>query len=33
MDIAQKTVFLRWDVYEKMAGRSAAEFPADPRRD
>jgi pyruvate-ferredoxin/flavodoxin oxidoreductase len=33
MDIAQRTVWLRWDVYEKMAGRSAAEFPADPRRD
>ena len=33
MEIAQKTAFLRWDVYEKMAGRSAAEFPEDPRRD
>ena len=33
MDIAQKTAFLRWDVYEKMAGRSAADFPADPRRE
>ena len=33
MDIAQKTAFLRWDIYEKMAGRTAADFPADPRRD
>jgi len=33
MDIAQKTVWLRWDVYEKMASRSAADFPADPRRE
>jgi len=33
MDIAQKAAYLRWDVYEKMAGRSAADFPADPRRD
>jgi pyruvate-ferredoxin/flavodoxin oxidoreductase len=33
MEIAQKTVWLRWDVYEKMAGRTAADFPADPRRD
>ena len=33
MDIAQRTAFLRWDVYEKMAGRSAADFPADPRRE
>jgi len=31
--IAQETAHLRWDVYEKMAGRSAADFPADPRRD
>jgi pyruvate-ferredoxin/flavodoxin oxidoreductase len=33
MDIAQKAAFLRWDVYEKMAGRTAADFPADPRRE
>jgi pyruvate-ferredoxin/flavodoxin oxidoreductase len=32
-DIAQKTVYLRWDVYEKMAGREAADFPADARRE
>jgi len=31
--IAQKAVHLRWDVYEKMAGRSASDFHADPRRD
>jgi hypothetical protein len=28
---AQKAAHLRWDVYEKMAGRSAAEFHADPK--
>jgi pyruvate-ferredoxin/flavodoxin oxidoreductase len=33
MVIAQETAWLRWDVYEKMAGRSAADFPADPRRE
>jgi pyruvate-ferredoxin/flavodoxin oxidoreductase len=33
MDIAQRAAFLRWDIYEKMAGRTAADFPADPRRD
>ena len=32
-DIAQKAVLLRWDVYEKMASRGVADFPADPRRD
>jgi pyruvate-ferredoxin/flavodoxin oxidoreductase len=31
--IAQNAAQLRWDVYEKMAGRSAAEFPEDARRD
>ena len=31
--IAQQAVHLRWDVYEKMAGRSASDFHADPRRD
>ena len=31
-DIAQKAVLLRWDVYEKMASRGTADFPADPRR-
>ena len=33
MGIAQKAAHLRWDIYEKMAGRTAADFPADPRRD
>jgi pyruvate-ferredoxin/flavodoxin oxidoreductase len=32
-EIAQQTVHLRWDVYEKMAGRRAEQFPADGRRD
>lgn len=32
MDIAQQPAHLRWQVYEKMAARSAAEFPADGRR-
>ena len=32
-EIAQQAVHLRWDVYEKMAGRRAADFHADPRRD
>jgi pyruvate-ferredoxin/flavodoxin oxidoreductase len=31
--IAQNAAYLRWDIYEKMAGRTAADFPADPRRD
>jgi pyruvate-ferredoxin/flavodoxin oxidoreductase len=31
--IAQKAVDLRWDVYEKMASRSARDFHADPRRE
>jgi pyruvate-ferredoxin/flavodoxin oxidoreductase len=31
--IAQQAVHLRWDVYEKMAGRGASGFHADPRRD
>ena len=31
--IAQNTVHLRWDVYEKMAGRKPIDFPADPRRE
>jgi pyruvate-ferredoxin/flavodoxin oxidoreductase len=31
--IAQKAAYLRWDVYEKMASRSAADFHADPRRE
>jgi pyruvate-ferredoxin/flavodoxin oxidoreductase len=30
-DIAQKAVHLRYEVYEKMAHRSAAEFHEDPR--
>jgi pyruvate-ferredoxin/flavodoxin oxidoreductase len=33
LGIAQKVAYLRWDVYEKMASRTAADFPADPRRD
>ena len=33
MEIAQRAAHLRWDIYEKMAGRTAADFPADPRRD
>jgi pyruvate-ferredoxin/flavodoxin oxidoreductase len=32
-EIAQQTVQLRWNVYEKMAGRSASDFPLDPRRE
>jgi pyruvate-ferredoxin/flavodoxin oxidoreductase len=31
--IAEQAVSLRWDVYEKMANRSAADFHADPRRE
>ena len=31
--IAQQAVHLRWDVYEKMAHRSAEQFPADARKD
>ena len=33
LGIAQKVAYLRWDIYEKMASRTAADFPADPRRD
>ncbi len=33
MDIAQKAARLRWTVYEKMAARTAADFPADGRRE
>jgi pyruvate-ferredoxin/flavodoxin oxidoreductase len=32
-EIAQDAAHLRWDVYEKMASRSAADFHADPRRE
>ncbi len=32
-EIAQNAAYLRWDVYEKMASRSAADFHADPRRE
>jgi len=32
-EIAQQAVHLRWDVYERMAGRRATDFHADPRRD
>ena len=31
--IAEDFARLRWDVYEKMASRSASEFHADPRRE
>jgi pyruvate-ferredoxin/flavodoxin oxidoreductase len=31
-DLAQQTVRQRWQIYEEMATRSAAEFPADARR-
>ena len=31
--IAQKTVQLRWDVYEKMAARRPVDFTPDSRRD
>ena len=31
--IAENFARLRWDVYEKMASRSAEQFHADPRRD
>ena len=30
--LAQQTVRQRWDVYEEMATRSAADFPSDARR-
>jgi pyruvate-ferredoxin/flavodoxin oxidoreductase len=32
LHIAQQVVYQRWDVYEKMASRTASEFPPDPRR-
>jgi pyruvate-ferredoxin/flavodoxin oxidoreductase len=32
-DIAQKAALLRYEVYEKMAARGAADFHQDPRRD
>jgi pyruvate-ferredoxin/flavodoxin oxidoreductase len=32
-DLAQQTVQQRWQVYEDMATRSAAEFPSDARKD
>jgi pyruvate-ferredoxin/flavodoxin oxidoreductase len=32
-DIAQKTAWLRWNVYEKMAAHGAADFAPDPRRE
>ncbi|MGK2927810.1 MAG: hypothetical protein ACSLE2_19520, partial [Lysobacterales bacterium] len=32
LKIAQQVVYQRWDVYESMASRRAAEFPPDPRR-
>jgi pyruvate-ferredoxin/flavodoxin oxidoreductase len=31
-DLAQQTVRQRWQIYEEMATRGAAEFPADARR-
>jgi hypothetical protein len=33
MKIAQQMAWQRWDIYEKMASRAAAEFPPDPRRE
>jgi pyruvate-ferredoxin/flavodoxin oxidoreductase len=32
LHIAQQVVYQRWDVYEKLASRTASEFPPDPRR-
>ena len=32
-DLAQQTVAQRWQIYEEMATRSAADFPADARKD
>ena len=31
--LAQQAVDQRWDVYEEMATRGAADFPADARKD
>ena len=31
-DLAQQTVRQRWQIYEEMATRGAADFPTDPRR-
>jgi pyruvate-ferredoxin/flavodoxin oxidoreductase len=33
MKIAQQAAYQRWDLYEKMASRRAAEFAPDPRRE
>jgi pyruvate-ferredoxin/flavodoxin oxidoreductase len=33
MTIAQQMAWQRWNLYETMATRSAAEFPPDSRRD
>jgi hypothetical protein len=32
MKIAQQVAYQRWDLYEQMASRRAAEFAPDPRR-
>jgi pyruvate-ferredoxin/flavodoxin oxidoreductase len=32
-DLAQQTVYQRWQIYEEMATRSAGDFPADARKD
>ena len=32
-DLAQQTVYQRWQTYEEMATRPAGEFPADARKD
>jgi len=31
--LSQQTVYQRWETYEAMATRGAAEFPADARKD
>ncbi|MCU0963207.1 MAG: hypothetical protein MUF48_24200, partial [Pirellulaceae bacterium] len=33
LTIAQQMAYQRWDLYEQMATRRAAEFPPDSRRD
>jgi Pyruvate:ferredoxin oxidoreductase and related 2-oxoacid:ferredoxin oxidoreductases, beta subunit len=32
-ELAQQSVRQRWEIYEEMATRRAADFPADARRD
>jgi hypothetical protein len=33
MKFAQQVAYQRWDLYEKMASSSAAEFPPDSRHE